>query len=136
MTTEELTEFVPAAAAEFGVPGAAVGVWAGGREMIGCQGVTNVEHPLPGLQLERVALNALGVRPRAGVLRLERGGEADVAGEREDDEDAGAATRQAQRHGGAAILDGAGAGGVAGRRRRQMSSKRRTPGRDRRTGAS
>jgi CubicO group peptidase (beta-lactamase class C family) len=42
-----LSEFVEAAAAKFGVPGVAVGVWVVGREVYGCRGVTSVENPLP-----------------------------------------------------------------------------------------
>lgn len=43
----DLTEFVAKAAEEYGIPGAAVGVWAGGREIIACHGVTSLENPLP-----------------------------------------------------------------------------------------
>ncbi|MET9643778.1 serine hydrolase domain-containing protein [Streptomyces syringium] len=46
-TQETLSEFVEAAAGRFGVPGVAVGVWAGGREVYACHGVTNVDSPLP-----------------------------------------------------------------------------------------
>ena len=34
-------------AAEFGIPGAAVGVWADNRELIACHGVTSISNPLP-----------------------------------------------------------------------------------------
>ncbi|QUW78410.1 beta-lactamase family protein [Streptomyces mirabilis] len=44
---DTLSEFVEAAAAKIGVPGVAVGVWADGREVYGCHGVTSVENPLP-----------------------------------------------------------------------------------------
>ena len=47
MVDEKLTEFVAATATELGIPGAAVGVWAGGRETYACQGVTSLENPLP-----------------------------------------------------------------------------------------
>ncbi|MFF2511153.1 serine hydrolase domain-containing protein [Streptomyces sp. NPDC058086] len=44
---ETLSEFVEATATKFGVPGVAVGVWADGREVYGCHGVTSAENPLP-----------------------------------------------------------------------------------------
>jgi len=49
MTTSErvLAEFVEEIATEQGVPGLAVGVWAEGREVFACHGVTSVEDPLP-----------------------------------------------------------------------------------------
>ncbi|WP_019932629.1 serine hydrolase [Nocardia sp. BMG111209] len=42
-----LPEFVAATATRLGIPGAAVGVWADGRETFACHGVTSVENPLP-----------------------------------------------------------------------------------------
>uniref|UniRef100_A0AAU2JV53 Beta-lactamase family protein n=1 Tax=Streptomyces sp. NBC_00049 TaxID=2903617 RepID=A0AAU2JV53_9ACTN len=42
-----LAEFVEATTKEFGIPGAAVGVWADGREVYACHGVTGVDNPLP-----------------------------------------------------------------------------------------
>ncbi|GAA3607500.1 hypothetical protein GCM10022419_110510 [Nonomuraea rosea] len=47
MSQENLSEFVEAAAKEFGIPGVAVGVLAGGREFHAAHGVTSVDHPLP-----------------------------------------------------------------------------------------
>ncbi|WP_433176242.1 serine hydrolase domain-containing protein [Actinoallomurus sp. CA-150999] len=47
MTQEQLAGFVEATAEEFGVPGAAVGVLVGGREIHVAHGVTNLDHPLP-----------------------------------------------------------------------------------------
>ncbi|HEY3872133.1 MAG TPA: serine hydrolase domain-containing protein [Actinocrinis sp.] len=47
MAQDALSEFVEAAAAEHGIPGAAVGVWAQGREIHACHGVTSIENPLP-----------------------------------------------------------------------------------------
>jgi len=52
-----LAEFVEATATEFGVPGAAAGVWADGREVFACHGVTSVENPLP---VDRDTLFVLG----------------------------------------------------------------------------
>ncbi|MFJ3724734.1 serine hydrolase domain-containing protein [Streptomyces sp. NPDC090045] len=46
-TQAALSEFVAAKAAEFGIPGAAVGVRIDGREFYACHGVTSVAHPLP-----------------------------------------------------------------------------------------
>ncbi|MFE1829676.1 serine hydrolase domain-containing protein [Streptomyces yangpuensis] len=42
-----LAEFVQQAAAEFGIPGVTVGVWADGRETFASHGVTSLENPLP-----------------------------------------------------------------------------------------
>ncbi|MEU8775863.1 serine hydrolase domain-containing protein [Streptomyces sp. NPDC048606] len=47
MSEQTLNGFVHAAAEEFGVPGAAVGVWVDGRELFACHGVTSLENPLP-----------------------------------------------------------------------------------------
>jgi CubicO group peptidase (beta-lactamase class C family) len=47
MPQEKLSEFVETTAKEFGVPGVVVGVWAGGREVFACHGVTSVDNPLP-----------------------------------------------------------------------------------------
>jgi CubicO group peptidase (beta-lactamase class C family) len=42
-----LSDHVQATAARFAIPGAAVGVWADGRETLACHGVTSVDNPLP-----------------------------------------------------------------------------------------
>ncbi len=42
-----LSDFVEKTAAEFKIPGVAVGVWADGKENYVCHGVTSVENPLP-----------------------------------------------------------------------------------------
>jgi CubicO group peptidase (beta-lactamase class C family) len=42
-----LSDFVEATAARFGIPGVAVGVWTGGREVHASHGVTSVDDPLP-----------------------------------------------------------------------------------------
>ncbi|MFI9839993.1 serine hydrolase domain-containing protein [Nonomuraea sp. NPDC051941] len=47
MSQEKLAEFVEAAAKEFGIPGVAVGVLAGGREFVAAHGVTSLDNPLP-----------------------------------------------------------------------------------------
>ncbi len=47
MSHEELSGFVEAAAARSGIPGVAVGVWADGREVYACHGVTSIDNPLP-----------------------------------------------------------------------------------------
>lgn len=47
MTQKALVDFVQQAAAGFGIPGAAVGVLADGRETYGCVGVTSLDNPLP-----------------------------------------------------------------------------------------
>ncbi|MFI6604144.1 serine hydrolase domain-containing protein [Nonomuraea sp. NPDC050536] len=47
MSHDKLAEFVRSAAEEFGIPGAAVGVWVGGEEIYACHGVTSIENPLP-----------------------------------------------------------------------------------------
>ncbi|RJL30567.1 class A beta-lactamase-related serine hydrolase [Bailinhaonella thermotolerans] len=47
MRHQALSEFVKVTAEEFGIPGASVGVFAGGREYFASHGVTSVENPLP-----------------------------------------------------------------------------------------
>ena len=47
MPGEALAGFVAETAERLGVTGAAVGVWADGKEDFGCHGVTSVENPLP-----------------------------------------------------------------------------------------
>ncbi|HYT78976.1 MAG TPA: serine hydrolase domain-containing protein [Actinomycetota bacterium] len=47
MAHDALSDFVEATAAQFGIPGVAVGVWADGREAYACPGVTSVDNPLP-----------------------------------------------------------------------------------------
>src|SRR6476646_10401386 len=47
MIRNTLTDFVAAAATQFGIPGVAVGVWADGRELYACHGVTSLDNPLP-----------------------------------------------------------------------------------------
>jgi CubicO group peptidase (beta-lactamase class C family) len=47
MAPDTLAEFVAATAAQFGIPGAAVGVRADGQEACACHGVTSVDNPLP-----------------------------------------------------------------------------------------
>jgi hypothetical protein len=44
---DKVSEFVEATAARFGIPGVAVAVWAGGREIYACHGVTSADNPLP-----------------------------------------------------------------------------------------
>ena len=44
---QALSGFAASAAGEFGVPGVAAGVWAQGREVYACHGVTSIENPLP-----------------------------------------------------------------------------------------
>ncbi|MGC0418021.1 serine hydrolase domain-containing protein [Embleya sp. AB8] len=52
-----LSEFVEKTATGFEVPGVAVGVWADGREVYACHGVTSVDNPLP---VDRDTLYVLG----------------------------------------------------------------------------
>src|SRR5918912_836695 len=57
MSHDTLSDFFEATATEFGIPGVAVGVWADGREVYACHGVTSVENPLP---VDRDTLFVLG----------------------------------------------------------------------------
>ena len=57
MASEPLSEFVQETAARFGIPGVAAGVWADGRELYACHGVTSVDNPLP---VDRDTLYLLG----------------------------------------------------------------------------
>lgn len=52
-----LSEYVREKAEELGIPGVAVGVWAGGREEYACAGVTSLDNPLP---VDRHTLYELG----------------------------------------------------------------------------
>ncbi|GAC1639200.1 MAG: hypothetical protein NVS4B2_28600 [Chloroflexota bacterium] len=47
MSQTTLSAFVEETAARFGIPGVAVGVWADGREVYACHGVTSIDNPLP-----------------------------------------------------------------------------------------
>ena len=47
MSQETLSGFSASAAEQFGVPGISAGVWADGREVYACHGVTSIENPLP-----------------------------------------------------------------------------------------
>ncbi|MFG3342436.1 serine hydrolase domain-containing protein [Glycomyces sp. NPDC048151] len=47
MSATELHEIVAKSAAEYAVPGVAVGIWHGGREIYASHGVTSVANPLP-----------------------------------------------------------------------------------------
>lgn len=47
MSFNALSEFVESTATGFGIPGVAVAVWANGRELYACHGVTSVDNPLP-----------------------------------------------------------------------------------------
>ena len=47
MSHDTLSDFVAATATKFAIPGVAVGVWADGREVYACHGVTSVDNPLP-----------------------------------------------------------------------------------------
>jgi CubicO group peptidase (beta-lactamase class C family) len=53
----KLADFVAETAKKFEIPGAAVGVWADGREGYACHGVTSVDNPLP---IDRDTLFVLG----------------------------------------------------------------------------
>jgi CubicO group peptidase (beta-lactamase class C family) len=57
MSYDELSDFVQATAAEFGLPGVAAGVRATGQEVCACHGVTSTENPLP---VDRDTVFALG----------------------------------------------------------------------------
>jgi CubicO group peptidase (beta-lactamase class C family) len=47
MAAKDLNQIIAASAADFAVPGIAVGIWHQGREIYASHGVTSVEHPLP-----------------------------------------------------------------------------------------
>jgi CubicO group peptidase (beta-lactamase class C family) len=42
-----LSDFIITTAQKYGIPGVAVGVWADGREIYACYGVTSIDNPLP-----------------------------------------------------------------------------------------
>lgn len=47
MSQDKLSDVVRATAAEFGIPGVAVGIWADGQEIFAAHGVTSLDNPLP-----------------------------------------------------------------------------------------
>jgi CubicO group peptidase (beta-lactamase class C family) len=47
MSHTTLTDFVETTSKQFKIPGVAVGVWADGKEISACHGVTSVDNPLP-----------------------------------------------------------------------------------------
>lgn len=47
MSHNALSDFVETAAAKFGIPGVAVGVWADGQQSYVCHGVTSIDNPVP-----------------------------------------------------------------------------------------
>ena len=47
MSQVTLPDVVSTTSKKFNIPGVAVGVWAGGKEIYSCQGVTSIENPLP-----------------------------------------------------------------------------------------
>jgi CubicO group peptidase (beta-lactamase class C family) len=57
MSPDTLADVVAATATEFDIPGVAVGVWADGREVYACHGVTSIDNPLP---VDRDTLYSLG----------------------------------------------------------------------------
>jgi CubicO group peptidase (beta-lactamase class C family) len=57
MSPDTLADIVAATATEFDIPGVAVGVWADGREVYACHGVTSIDNPLP---VDRDTLYSLG----------------------------------------------------------------------------
>jgi CubicO group peptidase (beta-lactamase class C family) len=57
MPRDMLSDFVEAAATEFGIPGVAVGVWADKQETYACHGVTSIDNPIP---VDRDTLYVLG----------------------------------------------------------------------------
>jgi CubicO group peptidase (beta-lactamase class C family) len=57
MAQDTLSDVVAATAAQFRLPGVAVGVWADGREAYACHGVTSIDNPLP---VDRDTLYVLG----------------------------------------------------------------------------
>jgi CubicO group peptidase (beta-lactamase class C family) len=68
---QAVAEFVAATATERGVPGMAVGVWAQGREVHACHGVTSVEDPLPVTPDTMFVLGSVSkVATATAVLRL------------------------------------------------------------------
>lgn len=47
MSSHTLADFVEITATKLGIPGVAVGVWADGREIYACHGVTSLRNRLP-----------------------------------------------------------------------------------------
>jgi CubicO group peptidase (beta-lactamase class C family) len=47
MSPTTLTDFVETTSKQFNIPGVAVGVWADGKQISACHGVTSIDNPLP-----------------------------------------------------------------------------------------
>jgi CubicO group peptidase (beta-lactamase class C family) len=47
MTHDKLSDFIIKTAKKFEIPGVSVGVWADGKEIYACHGVTSIDNPLP-----------------------------------------------------------------------------------------
>ncbi|MEY9846903.1 serine hydrolase domain-containing protein [Streptacidiphilus sp. MAP5-3] len=79
MSEQQLTAFVEETAEKFAVPGLAVGVWADGREIHACHGVTSLENPLPvdGHTLFQIASISKSVTATA-LMRLAEQGRVDL----------------------------------------------------------
>jgi len=79
MSPEALSGYVEAAAAKFGIPGVAAGVWADGREDYACHGMTSVDNPLP---VDRDTLYVLGSVTKTytatALMRLAAAGQIDL----------------------------------------------------------
>jgi CubicO group peptidase (beta-lactamase class C family) len=79
MPQDALAEFVEATVTKFGIPGAAVGVWANGQELVACHGVTSVDNPLP---VDRDTMFVLGSVTKTftatALMRLVAQGQVDL----------------------------------------------------------
>ena len=79
MSQDALAGFVEATARGFGIPGVAAGVWAQGRELYGCHGVTSAENPLP---VDQDTLYVLGSVTKTytatALMRLAAGGQVEL----------------------------------------------------------
>ena len=79
MSPDTLSDFVAATATEFAIPGVAVGVWAGGREVHACHGVTSVDNPLPVDQRTLYRLGSVTKTYTAtALMRLVAGGRVEL----------------------------------------------------------
>ncbi|MFI7234883.1 serine hydrolase domain-containing protein [Streptomyces cyaneofuscatus] len=79
MSQKSLAAFVAKTAEAYGLPGAAVGIWAAGQETYACHGVTSVDHALPVDEQTLFLLGSVSKTYTAtALMRLAANGQVDL----------------------------------------------------------
>jgi len=80
MADDSLSGFVEGTATNLGVPAVTVGMWADGRELYACHGVTSVDNPLPVDQDTFFVLGSVSKTfTAAALIRLVAEGQVELA---------------------------------------------------------